>query len=121
MSKRYIGKYWLAYTPVVGELLDLLDWNRPGARQPTLPASHPISLRSRLSSTALPSIAQRGRQFARIGPNQLIRPHRDGLGTFGVVMQRKNWLIAQICLVYLDEPDEPTHEEDDLLKKNLTN
>lgn len=64
---------------------------------------------------------QRGRQFARIGPNQLIRPHRDGLGTLGVVIQGQNWLVTQVCLVYLYEPDEPTHEEDDLLRKNLTN
>jgi hypothetical protein len=47
----------------------------------------------------------------------------DGLGTLGVVMQRENWLIVQVCLVYLDEPDGLTHDtkRGDLLKKNLTN
>ena len=28
---------------------------------------------------------QRGRQLAGIGPNEFVRPNRDGLGTFGVV------------------------------------
>lgn len=53
---------------------------------------------------------QRGRKLTRIGHNQLVRHDPDGLGTLGVVMQRENWLIAQVCLVYLDEPDEPTHD-----------
>ena len=30
---------------------------------------------------------QRGRQLARIGPKEFVRPNRDGLGTFGVVAQ----------------------------------
>ena len=27
---------------------------------------------------------QRGRQLARIGPKEFVRPNRDGLGTFGL-------------------------------------
>ena len=34
---------------------------------------------------------QRGRQLARIGPDEFVRPDRDGLGTFGVVAQGQDW------------------------------
>ena len=53
---------------------------------------------------------ERWRQLARVNPNQFVHQNCDGLGTLGVVMQRENWLIAQVCHVYLDEPDEPTHD-----------
>jgi hypothetical protein len=53
---------------------------------------------------------QRGRQLARVNPNQFVHQKRDGLRTLDVVMQRENWLIVQVCLVYLNEPDGPTHD-----------
>ncbi len=53
---------------------------------------------------------ERWRQLARVNPNQFVHQNRDGLGTLGVVMQRENWLIVQVCLVYLNEPDGPTHD-----------
>jgi hypothetical protein len=66
--------------------------------------------------------ASAGWQLTRIGPDQFVHPNRDGLGTLGVVTQRENWLIAQVSLVYLDEPDESAYDtrRGDLLKKNLT-
>jgi hypothetical protein len=53
---------------------------------------------------------QRERQFARVSADEFASPNGDGLGTLGVVMQRENWLIVQVCLVYLDKPDEPTND-----------
>ena len=46
---------------------------------------------------------QRGRQLARVNPNQLVHQNRDGLRTLDVVMQCENWLMAQVCLVYFNE------------------
>ena len=59
---------------------------------PTVPQSalrlcRPTWGESRLFSTALPSIAPALEEVAWIGANELIRPNRDGLGTFGVVAQ----------------------------------
>ena len=53
---------------------------------------------------------QRGRKFAWIDADEFIRPNRDGFWPLGVVTQRENWLIAQVCRVYLDKPDEPTND-----------
>jgi hypothetical protein len=74
------------------------------------PLSHPILEKLLFFSPSRQQSRQRGRQFARICPNQFVHPNHDGLGTLGVVMQREKWLIVQVCLVYLDEPDGPTHD-----------
>jgi hypothetical protein len=79
----------------------------PDVRQSALPSHLDGGL---LLSTSLPSITQ-ALETARSGQShQFARQNRDDFRTLDVVMQRDNWLIAQVCLVYLDEPDEPTHD-----------
>ena len=50
-------------------------------------------------------LCQRRRELARIGPDEFVGADHDGLGTFGVVAQRENWLlhlgylVGLVCLI----------------------